>query len=119
MKMNFWHKLWCKKLPLEPGKPAAAEALPDAVVLTDLLDLHGFFPEQVPEMIQAFIANAEELGLRSLRIVHGKGKSKLKWVVYQELPKYSQVASFRDAPPELGGWGVTLVYLNEQKFDPD
>ncbi len=113
--MGFWQKLWQKKLPPVPDELPTEETLPEAVVVTDVLDLHGFFPEQVPEMIQAFLENAMELGLRSLRIVHGKGKSRLKWVVYQELPKYPQVVSFQDAPPELGGWGVTQVYLREQK----
>ncbi len=34
------------------------EAIPEYYIVTDVLDLHGFFPEQVPEMIQAFIENA-------------------------------------------------------------
>jgi len=116
--MGFWN--WFRKkdvqhLPEEPRSPEQEEeTLPDAVVVTDVLDLHGFFPEQVPEMLQEFIANAERLGLRTLRIIHGKGRSKMKWTVWRELEKYPQVASFRDAPPELGGWGATVVYLREK-----
>ena len=91
------------------------EELANAVVVTDILDLHGFFPEQVPEMIEAFLENADDLGLKTLRIVHGKGQSKLKWIVYKELEKYPQVASFEDAPPEIGGWGATIVYLKAEK----
>lgn len=87
----------------------------EGVVVTDLLDLHGFYPEQVPEIIFEFIHNAESLGLRSLRIIHGKGKSKLKWAVLRELERYPQIASFCDAPPEFGGWGATVVYLKKNE----
>ncbi len=84
---------------------------PEYFIVTDVLDLHGFFPEQVPEMIEAFIDNAIELGLQRLRIIHGKGKSKLKYVVRKELESNPHVAEFGDAPPEIGGWGATIVLL--------
>jgi len=87
---------------------------PEYVVVTDRLDLHGFFPEQVPEVVQEFIRNARELKLTRLTIIHGKGKSKLKWVVHKELEKHPEVADYGDAPPELGGWGRTIVVLKEQ-----
>lgn len=87
---------------------------PEYVVVTDRLDLHGFFPEQVPEVIQEFIRNARELNLKRLTIIHGKGKSKLKWAVRKELAAHPDVADYGDAPPELGGWGRTVVVLKEQ-----
>lgn len=88
------------------------EVLPEFIEVTDVLDLHGFFPEQVPEMVEEFIKNALELKLYQLRIIHGKGKSKLKWTVYQILKDHPDVAWFGDAPPEIGGWGATIVELN-------
>ncbi|HEX9652679.1 MAG TPA: Smr/MutS family protein [bacterium] len=87
------------------------EEIPEYYIVTDVLDLHGFFPEQVPEMVEAFIDNAIELRLTRLRIIHGKGKSKLKHVVRKELEKNPHVAEFGDAPPEIGGWGATIVLL--------
>ncbi|MDZ7332648.1 MAG: Smr/MutS family protein [candidate division KSB1 bacterium] len=87
------------------------EALPESIEVTDVLDLHGFFPEQVPEIVIDFIQNALELQLYRLRIIHGKGKSRLKWEVYQILKQHPQVAWFGDAPPEIGGWGATIVEL--------
>lgn len=83
----------------------------DYFVVTDVLDLHGFFPEQVPEVVGEFIRNALELKLYRLRIIHGKGKSKMKWAVYKVLEADSRVESFNDAPPEIGGWGATVVQL--------
>ena len=83
----------------------------DPVVVTDVLDLHGFFPEQVPEIVDEFLRNAQRLRLSRLRIIHGKGKSRLKHAVLQELKQRPEVESFGDAPPEFGGWGATVVYL--------
>ena len=77
----------------------------------DTLDLHGCCPEQVPPLIGDFIENAKELGLRSLRIVHGKGKSRQKWEVHRILKEHPEVESYRDAPPDAGGWGATVVLL--------
>lgn len=85
--------------------------LPEFIKVTDVLDLHGFFPEQVPEMVEEFIKNALELKLYQLRIIHGKGRSKLKWTVHQVLKGHPDVARFGDAPPEIGGWGATIVEL--------
>ena len=89
----------------------APEGIPAEIRVTDALDLHGFFPEQVPEIVDAFIANAIVLGLRDLRIVHGKGKSRLKFEVHQALKRDARVFAFGDAPPELGGWGATVIRL--------
>jgi DNA mismatch repair protein MutS2 len=95
----------------EPDGANDEEDFPAYYIVTDVLDLHGFFPEQVPEMIAAFIENARELGLKRLRIIHGKGKSKLKYIVRKELERNPHVAEFGDAPPEIGGWGATIVIL--------
>lgn len=89
------------------------DPFPEYYVVTDVLDLHGFFPEQVPAMIEEFIKNARSLELRRLRIIHGKGKSKLKYVVRKELEKNEYVAEFGDSPPEIGGWGATIVILKQ------
>jgi len=86
---------------------------PEFIEVTDVLDLHGFFPEQVPEIVNDFIQNALELKLYRLRIIHGKGKSRLKWEVHQVLKAHPQVAWFGDAPPEIGGWGATIVELKK------
>jgi DNA-nicking Smr family endonuclease len=87
--------------------------LPPVFVVTDTLDLHGFFPEQIPELINSFIENALQLKLKRLRIVHGKGKSRLKFEVLRVLKSDSRVAAFGDASPDLGGWGATWVEMDD------
>ena len=87
-----------------------AAALYEAFV-TDTLDLHGFFPEQIPEMIEAFIQNALDLGLSGVKIIHGKGRSRLKYEVHKALRAHPSVTDFHDAPAHSGGWGATIVSL--------
>ncbi len=83
-------------------------------LVTNVLDLHGFYPEQVPEVVTEFLWNARQLHLTHLRIIHGKGKSKLKWIVHKLLEQSPDVESFKDAPPEIGGWGATIVELTPE-----
>jgi DNA mismatch repair protein MutS2 len=87
------------------------EEFKQGIQVTDTLDLHGFFPEQIPEIVESFIENARELHLQTLRIIHGKGKSRLKFEVHRVLKKSPQVKKFYDASWNTGGWGATMVEL--------
>ncbi|MBN2417271.1 Smr/MutS family protein [bacterium] len=93
--------------------PSSPEDLPDKIIVTDVLDLHGFFPEQIPEVMDAFLENALELGIREVRIIHGKGSSRLKFEVISILKVDERVVRFGDAPPFEGGWGATVATLIE------
>ncbi len=93
------------------GNDTPDDDFQDYFHVTDVLDLHGFFPEQIPEVVEEFVRNAISLQLRDLTIIHGKGRSKLKYLVRKALSENDSVQAFRDAPPELGGWGRTLVLL--------
>ncbi len=79
--------------------------------VTDVLDLHGFFPQQIPEVLEEFINEARRLGIREVRVIHGKGRSRLKYEVHSFLREDDRVEAFSDAPADLGGWGATLVLL--------
>jgi len=91
------------------------EGIPEQIIITDTLDLHGLFPEQIPEITEEFIHNAQDLGLERVTIVHGKGKSRLKFEVYQVLRNHSQILNFHDAQPGMGGWGSTIVELKVRR----
>jgi dsDNA-specific endonuclease/ATPase MutS2 len=111
--------------PAPAGHPSAED---DGIepsgpfVVTDDLDLHGFFPEQVPEMLDEFLRNARALGIREVRIAHGKGKSVLRGAVWKFLEKHPFVIDFRQAPPDRGGWGATIARVlleeDEEKAPP-
>ncbi len=87
------------------------EEFREPIVVEDELDLHGFFPEQISEILTEYLPFAQEKNYREVRIIHGKGKSKLKHAVIRFLKKSPLVESFHDAPPELGHWGATIVVL--------
>lgn len=88
------------------------DEVPEFVELTDVLDLHGTPFNIIPELVNDFIDNAIELRLSHIQIIHGKGKSKLKHLVYQLVETHPHVVQFYDAPPQFGGWGRTILELD-------
>jgi DNA-nicking Smr family endonuclease len=91
--------------------PADDEGLSDAYVVTTELDLHGFFPEQVPSMLEDFLQNAREMGYPQVKIIHGKGRSTMKRVVLECLEGHPLVDSFRDAWDSHSRWGATVAKI--------
>ncbi len=87
---------------------------PEAVVLpvTGELDLHPFAPQDVPALVEDYLRECRARGIRQVRIVHGRGKGVQRAVVRRVLARTEGVVSFREAPPESGGWGATLVDLD-------
>ena len=82
--------------------------------ITDILDLHTFTPKEVPDLLNEYFTACIETGIFSIRIVHGKGKGILKNRVHGLLSKNPMVVSFKNAPPDAGGWGATLVELKRR-----
>ena len=85
---------------------------PVKIPIEDILDLHTFLPRDIPNLLEDYLAECLEAGLFSVRIIHGKGHGVQKRRVQSLLKKNPMVLSFKDAPPEAGGWGATLVELN-------
>ena len=83
------------------------------ISIEDILDLHTFRPKDIPDLIEDYLAECFKAGFYSVRIIHGKGKGIQKKRVQELLKKNPIVASFKDAPPEAGGWGATLVELRK------
>ncbi|MGD9290763.1 MAG: Smr/MutS family protein [Desulfobacterales bacterium] len=81
--------------------------------MEDVLDLHTFRPKEIPDLLKDYFAECLKAGIFSVRIIHGKGKGIQKRRVQGLLSRNAMVAAFKDAPPEAGGWGATIVELNE------
>jgi len=84
---------------------------PVRMPIEDVIDLHTFNPKDVPDVLHAYFLACIDTGIYSVRVIHGKGSGSLKRRVYGILAKNPTVVSYRDAPPEAGGWGATLVEL--------
>ena len=81
------------------------------VPIEEVLDLHTFLPREIPAAVEAYLEAASEVGLRELRLIHGRGTGFQRGRVRELLARHPGVESFRDAPPERGGWGATVVLL--------
>lgn len=75
------------------------------------LDLRGKRGEEVLPLIQTFIDEGFMLGVKNLRIVHGKGDGILREVSRNLLRSMAQVGKLEDEHADRGGAGVTLVTL--------
>ncbi|NNF98103.1 MAG: Smr/MutS family protein [Desulfobacteraceae bacterium] len=84
---------------------------PVIVPITDELDLHTFLPRDIPDLIEDYVAECVKKHIYTVRIIHGKGSGVLKKRVQSLLKKNPLVHSIKDAPPESGGWGASVVKL--------
>jgi DNA-nicking Smr family endonuclease len=87
----------------------------DAVVLPleDSIDLHPFQPKDIPSVVEEYLQQCLEAGILAVRLIHGKGKGVQRNIIRSVLENHPAVASFSDAPVEAGGWGATLVILQQ------
>jgi DNA-nicking Smr family endonuclease len=91
--------------------PAPGSETPVELPIEDALDLHPFAPRDVVSVVDEYLRAAVERRFIEVRIVHGRGIGVQRQAVQRLLAGHPLVASFRDAPPERGGWGATLVVL--------
>ena len=87
--------------------------------IQDVLDLHAFRPEEISDLLDDYLDECVAAGIFSIRVIHGKGSGVLRRRVQSLLGRHRLVAHFRDAPPEAGGWGATLVDLCRPGNEPD
>jgi len=84
---------------------------PVRIPITDVFDLHTVPPRDVKPIVEEYLIEAHRLGLRALRIIHGRGIGVQREIVRSVLANTSFVESFGDAPAAAGGWGATIVTL--------
>lgn len=84
---------------------------PVSIPITDVFDLHPFAPRDIKDAVEAYLEEAHRLGLRALRIIHGRGIGVQRELVRSILSRTPYVVDFRDAPAAAGGWGATIVTL--------
>jgi len=84
---------------------------PVRIPVTDVFDLHSVPPRDVDGVVEAYLEEAQRLGLKALRIIHGRGIGVQRETVRRVLARTPFVLAYGDAPGEAGGWGATLVTL--------
>jgi len=84
---------------------------PVRIPITDVFDLHTVPPRDVQAIVEEYLEEANRLGLKALRIIHGRGIGVQRERVRAVLARTRFVAEFHDAPAEAGGWGATVVTL--------
>ncbi len=86
--------------------PIAAEA-----------DLHGMRIREAQALLEEFLRDCRDEGLRCVRVIHGKGLGSrgghavLKWEVDRWLRRHDGVMAFCTAQPRDGGTGAIYVLL--------
>lgn len=81
----------------------------------DVIDLHSIPPRQVRAVVEDYLEEAHSRGFVWVRIIHGKGIGVQREIVRSILARTPYVIDFKDAPPEAGGWGATIVTLENSK----
>jgi dsDNA-specific endonuclease/ATPase MutS2 len=84
---------------------------PVRIPITDVFDLHTVPARDAAAIVEEYLEEAHRLGLRALRIIHGRGIGVQREMVRTILARTPFVKSFSDAPLEAGGWGATIVSL--------
>ena len=83
----------------------------------DSLDLHGNSSDAARRLLQEFLHEAAQRGLRCVLVIHGKGMNSpdgeavLRKLTRHWLAQRPDVLAYCDAPPRDGGSGASLVLL--------
>jgi DNA-nicking Smr family endonuclease len=88
------------------------ETDPVAVLeIEECIDLHGFQPKEIPQVVQSYLEAAREKGFHEVRLIHGRGIGVQRARVHSLLRRLDYVLQFHEAPAHLGGWGATVVRM--------
>jgi dsDNA-specific endonuclease/ATPase MutS2 len=86
---------------------------PVPLPITGELDLHTFRPGDFGVLIPAYLDECAARGIRTVRLIHGKGTGTLRTTVHALLQRGPRVESFRLGDETSGSWGATLVTLKK------
>ncbi len=96
-------------LPMKPEHSPDSARL--ELPIDGVLDLHTFRPEDLGDLVPAYLMECRARGVLEVRIIHGKGIGRLKRGVLALLGRRPEVVSFGEAGALFGGAGATIVRL--------
>ena len=89
-------------------------------LIQDSLDLHGLRSETARKLLQDFLHESTQHGLRCVCVIHGKGRHTeggegiLKSRTRHWLTQCAEVLAFCEAPQRAGGCGAVCVLLKNK-----
>lgn len=92
-------------------KTTAGDTAHCELAIGDELDLHRFVPADVRALVDEWLGQAAQRGMREVRIIHGKGRGVQRDIVTSLLGRHPAVATWRPGREDEGGWGATVVTL--------
>ena len=75
------------------------------------IDLRGLYGEEACLTLDKYLDDAKLAGVKTLRIIHGKGTGALRKIVTDYLRRDSRVASVRSGTYGEGDTGVAIAEL--------
>lgn len=92
-------------------KPEIENPFPGVVEIeiTDSLDLHAFRPQEIKDVVEAYLQEARAKGFKVVRIIHGKGIGVQREIVRKLLREKDFIKAFRSGDEFSGGSGATVV----------
>jgi dsDNA-specific endonuclease/ATPase MutS2 len=103
----------------DDSQPDRPEGEPLRIPIEDVFDLHAVPARDVKAVVEAYLEEAHSLGMRHVRIIHGRGIGVQRETVRKVLARTPFVAEFQDAPLEAGGWGATIATLGPTAGKPN
>ena len=76
------------------------------------IDIRGKRAEEAVQEVEKLIDDAVQLGVKELKILHGKGSGILRKIVRETLQANDFVEKFYDEKQEYGGDGISIVILH-------
>ena len=73
------------------------------------IDLHAFAPRDVASVVADYIDEAQAVGFREVRIVHGRGRGIQRGIVQQALERHPSVVEFFDDPNSHLGATIAIL----------
>ena len=91
--------------------PPRAEARPVLEAVSSEVDVRGQRAEAARRAVRDHIDQAAQVGLETVRVIHGRGTGALRAAIGEELSAHPLVKSSSPAPAGEGGDGATIVVL--------
>lgn len=86
-----------------------SESDPVRVPIEAEIDLHAFAPADIASIVNEYIDQAADRGLREVRLVHGRGRGIQRGLVQSTLDRHPRVTEFWDDADSHLGATIALI----------